>query len=92
MRNTKTLFKAQYFPGTLEAIAYDSAGKELLRNSLTTAGDETFITIVPERKELKANEQDLCFIQIILSILAIHGGGQRLLGGLIILMRLWEKG
>ena len=41
-------FKAAYEPGELTAISYDESGKEIARTSLTSAGSETKLTLLPE--------------------------------------------
>ena len=41
-------FKVPYEDGTLTAIAYDAAGREVGRDTLTTAEEDTVLTMIPE--------------------------------------------
>ena len=56
--------KVVYVPGTITAISYDSNGKEISRTSMTTAGKETRLQIIPEKLSLRPNSQDLCYVNI----------------------------
>ena len=56
--------KVVYVPGTITAISYDSNGKEISRTSMTTAGKETKLQIIPEKLSLRPNSQDLCYVNI----------------------------
>lgn len=56
--------KVIYAPGKLEAVAYDRSGKETSRSMLRTAKGKTVIKLKPEREELNANGQDLCYLNI----------------------------
>ncbi|MBD5537671.1 MAG: glycoside hydrolase family 2 protein [Lachnospiraceae bacterium] len=64
VRKYKTIFKAAYQPGTLTAEALDEKGNIISSHSLSTAGAETILTAVPEKKVLCANGQDLCYLPI----------------------------
>ena len=55
-------FTLPYEPGTLEAVTYDAAGKELGRCALTTADQQTKITAEPEEKTVKAGH--LCYVRL----------------------------
>ena len=48
VKKCRARFKVTYFSGTLTAVAYDAAGKEIGRSSLTTAGKETVMRVTPE--------------------------------------------
>ncbi len=61
-KDCKFLFTTKYRAGELMAIAYDKAGKELSRNSLKTAGKQTQLTLLAEKKRVKAGE--LCFVRL----------------------------
>lgn len=63
----KAKFTVKYEPGTLVALAFDQNNKEVSRSVLKTSGDETILSIAPEKKILQANGQDLCFIPITLT-------------------------
>lgn len=56
-----TMFAITYEPGTLEAVAYDESGRELSRNALCTAGDETELRAEPE--ETSTEQGRLSFIR-----------------------------
>lgn len=53
-----------YEPGELLGIAYDAQHQELYRTSVYTAGKETRITAVSDKKTLKSGGQDFAFIDI----------------------------
>lgn len=67
VRQCKTRFVSRYQPGTLEAVALDRTGHETGRSLLITGGDETLISLKPEKARLRANGQDLCFIPVTLT-------------------------
>ena len=52
----KASFKLDYAPGTLTAIAFDSSGKELGRDTLTSAKGEIMPTITFEKSAVMSNE------------------------------------
>lgn len=56
--------KIPYTAGRIEAVAYDVSGKETGRTTLNSATGKTHIKLTPETTELKANGQDLCFLNI----------------------------
>lgn len=64
VKKYKAIFRLPYQPGTLTAEALDEQGKVVSSHSLTTAGDETVLTGTPEKKMLRANGQDLCYLPI----------------------------
>lgn len=53
-------FDLTYEPGTLEAISY-TGGKKVSSDRLISAGKPVSVRIVPEKKELVADGQSLCF-------------------------------
>lgn len=57
------LFDLTYLPGTLEAVSYKD-GKELSRDTLTTAASAKTIRLIPEKTELSANGHALAYIRI----------------------------
>ncbi|MED3794922.1 glycoside hydrolase family 2 TIM barrel-domain containing protein [Niallia alba] len=67
VKEYKTKFTITYKPGVLEAIAFDKNNQEVERSFLKTSGDETILTVLPEKTNLYANGQDLCFIPIMLT-------------------------
>ena len=60
----KAMFKTVYQPGELTAVAYDNNGSEIGRNTLFTAGDEDVLMVETEQCEIRANGEDLAFINI----------------------------
>ncbi len=61
-KNCRFDFKVKYRGGEIAAVALDKAGKELSRNALHTAGEETVLTVLPEKAEAKAGE--VCFVRL----------------------------
>jgi len=59
----KATFPVPYATGTLRAVGID-ADKEAQRIELTTAGDVAGLRLVPDRRELTADGQDLAFIAV----------------------------
>lgn len=55
-------FHVPYENGTLEAISYDVNGREIGRNALTTAGEETMLCAVPEKETVEKGH--LCYIRL----------------------------
>ena len=54
LKNTcRAVFKTTYDDGEVTAVSYDSAGKELGRYTLSTAGEDTKLQITPEEKTVK---------------------------------------
>ncbi|MCJ7778426.1 MAG: DUF4982 domain-containing protein, partial [Sedimentisphaerales bacterium] len=52
-----------YEPGELKAVAYKD-GKEIGHEVMRTAGEPAEISLTPDRKELAATGEDLCYILI----------------------------
>ena len=55
--------KVIYEPGLLKAVAYQD-GKEIGQAVIRTAGDPAAIRLTPDRKELHATGEDLCYILV----------------------------
>jgi len=55
-------FHVLYENGTLEAVSYDASGREIGRNALTTAGEETMLRAVPEKETVEKGH--LCYIRL----------------------------
>ena len=55
-------FKVPYENGTIEVVSYDASGKEIGRDRLVTAGEETVLQAVPETESVKAGH--LAFIRL----------------------------
>jgi beta-galactosidase len=57
-------FETAYQPGELTAVAYAEDGTEQGRDTLVSAGVENCLTVHAEKKELLADGQDLCYVDI----------------------------
>jgi len=64
VKKYKVMFKLPYEPGTLTAEALNESGEVISKHSLTTAGKETLLTVIPEKTVLHANGHDLCYLPI----------------------------
>lgn len=62
--NTAVFPNVAYEPGALDAIDRSADGKALARAALTSATGKTQIRLVPETTALRANGQDLCYLNI----------------------------
>ena len=58
----RTSFTVTYETGTLEAVAYDAAGKEVGRRALQSAAGETVLYAEPETKSVASGH--LCYIRL----------------------------
>ncbi len=61
-KNCRFDFKVKYAGGEITAVNLDRNGNELSRSSLKTAGDETLLSVVPEKSEVKPGA--VCFIRL----------------------------
>ncbi|WRS29298.1 glycoside hydrolase family 2 TIM barrel-domain containing protein [Actinomycetaceae bacterium MB13-C1-2] len=59
-----TTFEVPYTEGTLEAVAYDAAGRELGRDRLRSASSDLRLTLESDRDNLAADGQDLAHVSI----------------------------
>ncbi len=65
IQEDKAVFKkVKYQPGTIKAVTYDASGSVIAESELSTAKGPTEIRLTPENTELRANGQDLAFINI----------------------------
>ena len=55
-------FKTTYQDGEITAVNLDKDGNELSRTTLKTAGNETILSVLPEKKTVKKGE--ICFINL----------------------------
>ncbi|MBR1606665.1 MAG: DUF4982 domain-containing protein [Clostridia bacterium] len=55
------LFRAEYQPGTVEAVSY-IAGKEVSRTALHTTGKAVSIRLTAETAEMRADGESLCYV------------------------------
>lgn len=65
VRDNRAKFSVYYHPGTLEAVAFDHAGKEIGRNSLVSAKDDISISILPEEEEVRKG--DIVYVPVVLA-------------------------
>ena len=61
-KNCRFNFKVKYYDGEITAVNLDKDGNELSRNTLKTAGDETILSVTPEKSVVRKGE--LCFIHL----------------------------
>ena len=62
VKDNRAVFRIIYIPGTLEAVAYDAAGRELARHALVTAADSIRPVLRPEAEE--AHVGDLVYVNV----------------------------
>ena len=53
-----------YVPGELKVVAYDHAGKPAAEKVICTAGKAHSLRLTPDRDTIKADGEDLCFINV----------------------------
>jgi len=53
-----------YEPGEIKVVAYDDAGNAVAEKTVRTAGKATQIRLTPDRTTLKADGEDLCFVNV----------------------------
>ena len=56
-------FETLYAPGTVEAVSY-TAGREVSRAKLETAGQPAKIRLIPEKTEMQADGHDLIYVAV----------------------------
>ena len=61
-KDCRVIFQVPYENGTLEAVSYDAAGKELGRDKLTTAQETTLLRIDPENTKVAPGH--LAFLRV----------------------------
>lgn len=61
-KNCRFDFGVKYRGGEITAVNLDKKGKEISRSSLKTAGEETVLSVVPEKSTVKAGE--VCFVRL----------------------------
>lgn len=54
----------KYEPGTLKVVAFDSTGKVVKEEQITTAGKPEKIVLTADRTELKADGKDLSYVTV----------------------------
>lgn len=53
-----------YQPGELKVVAYDAEGRAAEEKIIRTAGKAAALKLTPDRTELKADGEDLCFVNV----------------------------
>ncbi len=61
-KNCRFVFKVRYEDGEITAVNLGRDGRELSRASLKTAGEETVLTVLPEKPQAAAGE--VCFVRL----------------------------
>ena len=61
-KNCRFDFKVRYHDGEVTAVARNRDGAEIGRSTLRTAGDETVLTVLPEKETARAGE--VCFVRL----------------------------
>lgn len=52
LKKARAVFKVPYEDGTITAISYDDKEKKIGEHSLSTAGEKTMLSVIPEEKEV----------------------------------------
>ena len=53
-----------YQPGEIKVVAYDTDGKAVAEKVVRTAGKASAIRLTPDREVLKADGEDLCYVNV----------------------------
>ena len=61
-KKCRLIFKIPYEDGELTAVSYDGAGKEIGRQTMKTAAEETFLRVTPEEETVKSG--GLSFVRL----------------------------
>lgn len=61
------VFKVPYIPGNITVVSYDRKKCEIERKTLCTAGSETVLQVICDKDKLKADGEDLAYIDITLT-------------------------
>ena len=59
--------EVEYQPGELKVVAYNAEGQAVAAKTIRTAGKASAIRLTPDRNVLKADGEDLCFINVSLT-------------------------
>jgi beta-galactosidase len=57
-------FEVKYEPGELVAVGLNGARREVCRQTLKTAGKPAALQVVPDRRKIAADGQDLCYVSV----------------------------
>lgn len=61
-QDCRAIFNVKWEPGELTAVVYHENGEEIARTSLNSAGNDTNLTLIPEKAEV--TREELCYINI----------------------------
>lgn len=64
LEECRAFYQAEYRPGKLTVISYEENGAEIGRESLVTAKETERLTLVPEEHVMKADGEDLVYVNI----------------------------
>ena len=65
MKRFRLMWKdVAYQPGEIRVVAYDDAGKVAAEKTVRTAGKASAIKLTPDRRILKADGEDLCYLNV----------------------------
>jgi len=56
-----------YQPGEVKVVAYDTEGKAVAEKTVRTAGKAYALKLTPDREVIKADGEDLCFVNVSLT-------------------------
>jgi beta-galactosidase len=62
-RDCKFEFRVEYQPGEITGVAFDASGDEISRTSITSAGEETVLSLEPERDTVGNDELGYVWIR-----------------------------
>ena len=64
MKRFRLIWDTVYEPGELKVVAYDADGNPAAEKVVRTAGKAAAIKLTPDRKVLKADGEDLCYMNV----------------------------
>ena len=64
MKRFRLIWDTVYEPGELKVVAYDADGKPAAEKTVRTAGKAAAIKLTPDRSVLKADGEDLCYMNV----------------------------
>ena len=67
LKDREAKFEVKYYPGMLEAVSYDPSHCEIARSVLSGADSEKVLSVKSDREVLRADGEDLAFIDISLT-------------------------
>lgn len=64
MKRFRLIWDTVYEPGELKVVAYDADGNPAAEKTVRTAGKAAAIKLTPDRSVLKADGEDLCYMNV----------------------------